>query len=152
MSVIETAQCLTDRGWVEYTNIRVGEDQTLGYDYRTQRLEWTVIDALYAYEDSSLVRLGNGAWEMIVTEDQSFFTNDNQHVLVGAVTPTTRILTQTLSVEQNLPVLLASRRRYVTNLSVTPATTLTAWNITTGVGSWYMRQGTHDTIIRGAYL
>ena len=63
-----TLDCLvlTERGWLKHDEVRAG-DQTIGYNLRTGRSEWTPITRVVHHENAPLVRIGNSRWHATVT-------------------------------------------------------------------------------------
>ncbi len=63
-----TLDCLvlTERGWLKHDEVRAG-DQTIGYNFRTGRSEWTPITRVVHHENAPLVRIGNSRWHATVT-------------------------------------------------------------------------------------
>ena len=59
---------LTRRGWLEHSDVRVG-DETIGYNPATGNSEWTRITAVHHYDDAPLVRLGNSRWHATTTPE-----------------------------------------------------------------------------------
>ncbi len=70
-------QVLTRRGWVSYADVRIGVDETVGYNAKTGRSEWTRIVDMYHYDDAPLwtIRDGEG-WEAEVTPGHRWLTED----------------------------------------------------------------------------
>ena len=70
-----TLDCLilTQRGWLKHDEVRVG-DQTIGYNFRTGRSEWTPITRVVHHEDAPLVRIGNSRWHATVTANHRWVT------------------------------------------------------------------------------
>jgi hypothetical protein len=63
-----TTVILTKRGWLERSDVIVG-DETIGYNRKTERSEWTRVTAVHHYDDASLVRLGNSRWHATTTPE-----------------------------------------------------------------------------------
>ena len=70
-----TLDCLvlTERNWLKHDEVRVG-DQTMGYNFRTGRSEWTPITRVVRHEDAPLVRIGNSRWHATVTASHRWVT------------------------------------------------------------------------------
>ena len=70
-----TLDCLvlTERGWLKHDEVRVG-DQTIGYNFRAGRSEWTPITRVVHHEDAPLVRIGNSRWHATVTANHRWVT------------------------------------------------------------------------------
>jgi hypothetical protein len=66
-------EILTRRGWVRYDEIREG-DETIGYNPRTGRSEWTPIVGVSACEGAPLVRLRNKTWDVTCTPNHRWST------------------------------------------------------------------------------
>lgn len=65
---------LVRRGWLTWDNVRIG-DETIGYNPRTQRSEWTRIIQIHHYEDAEVWRIGNKHWRADVTPDHRWWSD-----------------------------------------------------------------------------
>lgn len=149
MTVSTQAKALTRRGWMAYNDIRIGEDETLGYNPLTTRLEWTLILNVYSFIDSELWNLTNGVWTVTVAKDQEWVTDEGTAIATSDIGPDTRILTRTPSADSDTPIYLASRRQFVTRLRTEFPSTGIAWTISTGNGYWFLQQGDNVAIAKG---
>jgi hypothetical protein len=65
---------LTRRGWLTWDNVLAG-DETIGYNPRTQRSEWTTITQVHYYEDAEVWRIGNKHWHADVTPPHRWWSD-----------------------------------------------------------------------------
>jgi len=61
-------EILTQRGWLAYDQVRVG-DRTLGINPLTKRSEWTTIRRVIHRDPEPIYRVGNGYWSARATAD-----------------------------------------------------------------------------------
>jgi hypothetical protein len=66
---------LTRRGWLTCDEVQVG-DETIGYNQRTGRNEWTVITAVHKYGPTPVKRFGNEYWSVECTANHRWLTED----------------------------------------------------------------------------
>lgn len=60
------ALILTRRGLLKHDEVKVG-DETVGYNWKTGRSEWTPITRVFHYQNAPLVRLSNSRWSTTTT-------------------------------------------------------------------------------------
>jgi hypothetical protein len=132
-------EILTRRGWVSYGNVRVGEDETIGYKPETGRSEWTLIVGMHHYEDAELWEIGNGEWSAEVTPGHKWLT--------GAGLAETRAFTAETVVYTGTPLAvgvdvadLDDAERTVTGLGLLSRRRAEVFCPTTTLGTWTARQ------------
>lgn len=69
-----SAQILTKGGWKYYNEIVVDEDETLGYNFETQSLEWTIINNVNFFEDQNTKTYRNRNWTIRCTDNHRWVT------------------------------------------------------------------------------
>jgi SLT domain-containing protein len=65
---------LTDRGWLTYDQVQVG-DRTIGYNSATGRSEWTTITRVVTYDDAPVWRVGHKRWHADVTPNHRWWSD-----------------------------------------------------------------------------
>jgi hypothetical protein len=65
---------LTRKGWLTCDGVKPG-DETIGYNFKTGRSEWTRITHLYCYEDAEVWRVGNKHWHANVTPNHRWWSD-----------------------------------------------------------------------------
>ena len=133
------SKTLTRDGWKEYTSIKVNEDEALGYNPSTMKLEWTLILNVFSFIDTRMYILSNGAWGFTASSNQEWLTEEGSTIKTENITLHTNILAQVSSDEDGVPAEIGSRRRIVTNLLIQPADIDIGYVLATGVGTWLTR-------------
>jgi hypothetical protein len=86
------AEILTRDGWKRHDEVQVG-DETLGYNPRTRRNEWTKILEVHRVEDAPFVRIGNKFWNATTTPNHRWRLADRDgYVTTDAVTWGSKLL------------------------------------------------------------
>ena len=57
---------LTRRGWLNHDDVQIG-DETIGYNPKTGKSEWTRISNIVHYDDAKLIHLSNSRWSVTTT-------------------------------------------------------------------------------------
>lgn len=66
---------LTQRGWLRYYEVRVG-DETVGYNLMTGHSEWTRVRRVVRYEPTPIVRYGNKFWSAEAAAGQRWLAEE----------------------------------------------------------------------------
>lgn len=130
----------TRRGWIRYEDVRIGEDETVGYNPDTGRSEWTLIVGMHHYDDAELWTIGADGWQAEVTPGHKWLTN---HGLVE-----TRNLTAYTTVRLTTPLAdgvvgedLVDGDRRVTAVHRTAVRKAEVFCPTTTLRTWTAKQG-----------
>jgi TP901 family phage tail tape measure protein len=79
MCVPLSVEILTQRGWLTYENVQIG-DMTVGYNPGTERNEWTRVTDIHRYDDVPVVRLTNKTWHAVCTPHHRWVAVHRKHV------------------------------------------------------------------------
>jgi hypothetical protein len=80
------AQILTRRGWVTYGMLDLDQDETLGFNPKTGKTEWTRITDVSVFRDRETFDVGNHLWRARCTAGHSWSVTKNWYVR-GKVKP-----------------------------------------------------------------
>jgi hypothetical protein len=64
---------LTRRGWLKHDEVAVG-DETIGYNPKTGKSEWTRVTAVHHYADKPVITYGNKFWQATYTPNHRWLT------------------------------------------------------------------------------
>jgi uncharacterized protein YukE len=78
---------LTRRNWLKHDEVQVG-DETIGYNPRTGRSEWTRITRIVHYDDAPLTRIGNSRWHATTTDNHRWLSKPRISLPKAAVIET----------------------------------------------------------------
>jgi DNA repair exonuclease SbcCD ATPase subunit len=133
-------EVLTRRGWIRYDQVRIGVDETVGYNPRTGRNEWTRIVGMYRYQDAELWTITDGEWCAEITPGHRWLTN-NGMVETRNLTAGNRIQTAApLAEDIDAAIGLVDGRREVGNLRTAGMRHADVYCPTTELGTWTARQ------------
>jgi len=72
-------QILTKRGWLDYSQVKVGEDETLGYDKESGTNKWTKITAVHVFKSKKTQEFKNRNWKFRVTDGHRWVMRHKIH-------------------------------------------------------------------------
>jgi hypothetical protein len=78
-------QILTRRGWLRHDQVQIG-DETLGYNLRTGRSEWTRITKVVHHEEGDIWRIGTRQWHVEVTPNHRWWSDTETQITAGQAT------------------------------------------------------------------
>lgn len=135
---------LTRRGWVRFEDVKVGEDETVGYNPETGLSEWTRIVGMHHYADAELWTISDGEWSADVTPGHKWLTDDG--------------LIETRDLTEESVIRISTRKGdgvpglgwevHVRNVRRTDARRAEVFCPTTELGTWTARQG-EDAFLTG---
>lgn len=69
-------EILTRDGWKLYSELAIGQE-VLGYNVKTDQLEWTILEAIHLYDDATLVKYSNKSFEFTTTSNHKWVVGHN---------------------------------------------------------------------------
>jgi len=70
---------LTKRGWLTYDQVKVGIDETLGYNFTSKQNEWTKITEINCFFNKQTTEYKNRNWKFRVTDNHKWLVEHNVH-------------------------------------------------------------------------
>ncbi|MGI5247767.1 hypothetical protein [Dactylosporangium sp. CA-139066] len=133
-------QILTKRGWIAHDELRIGEDETIGYNPATGENEWTRVVGIHRYDDAELWTLDADGWSAEVTPGHKWLTDDGL-VETSALSRGARIRLGAPLNADAAGTGLFDGDRHVTIVGVAATRSTDVWCPTTELGTWTARQG-----------
>lgn len=69
-------EILTPSGWKLYSELQIGQE-VLGYNVKTDKLEWTLLENIHIYDEAELVKYSNKSFEFISTANHRWVVGHN---------------------------------------------------------------------------